>query len=450
MNQGAVLTIARSVCAKAVCWQPEREDMGLSNKTGFRRTLVSVAIALCLCACAGRPEGVLIPVEATAPGTSVVDMIVATTRARSSGPDLFSGERGATSSYSQISVSIPPDTARKVGEVQWPQRVPGNPATDFVTLRTDEMTAEQARSWFDQRVVKVPKHRVLVFIHGFNNRFDDAVFRFAQIAHDSGGDFVPVLFTWPSRGNVLAYGYDRESASYSRDGLERLLTFLAKSPKVGEISILAHSMGNWVAMETLRQMAIRNGHVFPKIKNVMLAAPDVDVDIFRTQLEDLGSPHPNLTVFVSQDDHALQVSRRVWGSAARLGQVDPEAEPYRSEFQANKITVFDLTKLRTGGALNHGKFAESPEVVQMIGSRLAQGQVMTDDRAGVGDRIIEVTAGAASSIGTAAGVVISAPVAVFDPVTRNNLGAQVDHLGRSVTGTAESTSGLITEPLQGR
>jgi esterase/lipase superfamily enzyme len=47
---------------------------------------------------------------------------------------------------------------------------------------------------------------VLVFIHGFNNRFDDAVFRFAQIVHDADARVVPVLFTWPSRGSVLAYG----------------------------------------------------------------------------------------------------------------------------------------------------------------------------------------------------------------------------------------------------
>ena len=65
------------------------------------------------------------------------------------------------------------------------------------------------------------------------------------------------MFTWPSRGSVWAYGYDRESANYSRDALERLLQFLSKDPAVGEISVLAHSMGNWVALEALRQMAIR-------------------------------------------------------------------------------------------------------------------------------------------------------------------------------------------------
>ena len=63
----------------------------------------------------------------------------------------------------------------------------------------------------------MPKRRALVFVHGYNNRFDDAVFRFAQLVHDTNAAVVPVLFTWPSRANALSYGYDRESAGLSRD-----------------------------------------------------------------------------------------------------------------------------------------------------------------------------------------------------------------------------------------
>jgi esterase/lipase superfamily enzyme len=54
------------------------------------------------------------------------------------------------------------------------------------------------------------------------HRFDEAVYRFAQITHDSRATAVPVLFTWPSRGKFLAYAYDRESATYSRNALEEV------------------------------------------------------------------------------------------------------------------------------------------------------------------------------------------------------------------------------------
>lgn len=351
---------------------------------------------------------------------------------------------GAKPSFMEIDVSIPPDSSRAPGDVQWPKSIPGNPATDFVTTRLEDLTQEQAVQWFNARIKRTPGRQALVFVHGYNQRFDDAVFRFAQIIHDSGADVTPVLFTWPSRGSLLAYGYDRESTSYSRDALERLLTFMAKDPNVGEISILAHSMGNVVTLEALRQMAIRNGRILPKIKNVMLAAPDVDSDVFRVIFTELGTPRPNFTVFVSQDDKALAVSKRVWGGVPRIGQVDPTQEPYRTEFEKNNINVIDLTKLRTDDPLNHGKFAASPEVVQSIGARLAQGQTMTDSRVGLGEHIVQMTTDAASTVGTAAGLVIAAPVAVVDPNTREHYSSHVNELGHNMSNTADSTRDVVT------
>jgi esterase/lipase superfamily enzyme len=196
-------------------------------------------------------------------------------------------------------------------------------------------------------------------------------------------------------------------------------------------------MGNWVTLEALRQMAIRDGRVAPKIRNVLLAAPDVDVDLFREAIMDMGKQRPGFTLFVSQDDRALAVSRRLWGDAVRLGAIDPEQEPYRSEMEQAGITVLNLSKLRSGDPLNHSKYAESPEVVRIIGRELAEGQTLTDSRVGVGDRIIQVTAGAAAAVGTAAGIAVSAPVAVVDPRTRENLKGHVENFGQTVSGAVE-------------
>ncbi|WP_409564886.1 alpha/beta hydrolase [Microvirga sp.] len=400
-----------------------------------RRLACCMILMPLLTACAS-PRGTLLPVANTVPGASTVDMLVATTRMRATDPqDFFSGDRGPELSFAEFTVSIPPEVNRKEGEVQWPRSVPGNPATDFVTLKADVIERPQALAWFRRTVRQVPKRRVLVFVHGFNNRFDDAVFRFAQIVHDAGTPVVPVLFTWPSRGSVLAYGYDRESNTYSRNALESTLRTLARDPEVREISVLAHSMGNWVTLESLRQMAIRDGRIAPKIRNVLLAAPDVDVDLFRGAVTDMGQARPSFTLFVSQDDRALALSSRLWGDAVRLGAIDPEQEPYRSQMEQAGITVLNLSKLRSGDPLNHSKFAESPEVVRIIGRELAEGQTLTDSRVGVGDRIIQVTAGAAAAVGTAAGLAVSAPVAVVDPRTRENFQGHVESLGQAVSGT---------------
>ncbi|CCF00879.1 conserved hypothetical protein (plasmid) [Sinorhizobium fredii HH103] len=399
------------------------------------------ALSTLLVACASRPTGVLQPVAAF-PSASQVEMLVATTRDRAEEPgEMFSGERAFAPKFAEITVSIPPSSVRKVGEVAWPRKLPPNPATDFATVKALEVDRPEAESWLSNSVRKSPDRSVLVFIHGFNNDFEDAVFRFAQIVHDSGAHSAPVLATWPSRGSLLAYGYDRESTNYTRNAVERLFQYLARDPEVKEVSILAHSMGNWLALESLRQMAIRNDGLPAKFKNVMLAAPDVDVDVFRSQIADMGKQRPRFTLFVSRDDRALAVSRRVWGNVSRLGAIDPEQSPYKEELAANNITVIDMTKVRTGDKLHHGKFAESPEIVQLIGTRLSSGQALTDSKLGLGDHIVAAAAGAANTVGTTAGLVVSAPVAIVDQNTRQNYARHVETVigpaGQVSPGTAE-------------
>jgi esterase/lipase superfamily enzyme len=397
-----------------------------------RAPLLAVLV-LALGACAGRPTGVLLPVAATAPGTSRVEMLVATTRkTAASAGDVYSGERGPALAYTAIDVSIPPDGRREPGTVQWPAAVPGNPATDFVATRVAPVDDRQAVAWVDREARakgKARKRQVLLFVHGFNNRFDDAVFRFAQIVHDARADVVPVLFTWPSRGSVLAYGYDRESTNYSRNALETVLRRLANDPGVDEITVLAHSMGNWLTLESLRQMAIRDRRVAPKIRNVLLAAPDVDVDLAREAFRDMGTSRPRLSLMVSQDDNALAVSRLVWGSSTRLGAIDPLKEPYRSELAREDIAVLNLTDLKSNDPLNHSKFASS-DVVRLIGRRLADGQPITDARVGIGDRVVQTATGAAATLATGAALAVNAPVAIVDPQTRETYGEHLTNFGQ--------------------
>jgi esterase/lipase superfamily enzyme len=377
----------------------------------MRKTAV-VALALALGACAGRPEGNLVAVEAHVEGASRVDMLVATTRAPVDAPQgvMFGGERGRGLRFADISVSIPPDALRKVGDVQWPERPPGDPAHDFVTLRADRLELPEAKAVFHQRIADNRAHHALVFVHGYNTRFEEAVYRFAQVAHDSGADVVPVLFTWPSRGKALEYLYDRESANYSRDGLEAVLQALADDPKVSEISILAHSLGNYVAVEALRQMAIRDRGLPAKIKNIMLASPDIDVDVFRREIAEIEGSHkpPPVTLFVAQDDKALGLSKLIFGDEPRLGAVDPTREPYQGMLAKAGVRVVDLTALAADDAAHHDKFA-SADVVRAIGSRLAAGQALTDAKSNLGETVGAIAINATHAVGAAAATVVTAP-----------------------------------------
>ncbi|MGQ3210366.1 MAG: alpha/beta hydrolase [Shinella sp.] len=402
---------------------------------------VILAGLLVLVGCAGRPEGVLVPSGETPAGVSTVNLLVATTRARSSQPGvLFSGERGSDLLMSDIVVSIPPEDKRKVGQVQWPEKLPADPMKDFSTVSVTPIDGAKAGgAWLDQNLPK--SRRLLIFVHGFNNRYEDAVYRFAQIVHDSKTDAASVIFTWPSRASIFDYSYDKESTNYSRDALEELLREAVKSPKVGEITIMAHSMGTWLAVETLRQMAIRDGHVPKKIQQVILASPDLDVDVFGQQLRALGKDKPKFTLFVSRDDRALTLSRRISGNVDRLGQINPAEEPYRSMLEKQGITVLDLTALKSGDRLNHGKFAESPDVVRLIGNRLIDGQAVTDSQVGLGERLGAVALGTAQTVGSAASIVVSTPIAIFDPVTRKNYDDQWRRFGNAVEDTTTTAVG---------
>jgi len=416
----------------------------METMKAFPRLCLLVLALSSLVGC-GRVQNVMIPAGAQAPGTSRVEMLVATTRSDAGAQpgEMFTGERGSGLAFADIAVSIPPEAARKVGDVQFPQSLPADPMRDFVTLRAEKLDKAGALARFDARIAKTPKRRVLVFVHGFNNRFEDAVYRFAQIVHDSGADALPVLFTWPSRGKLLAYGYDHESASFSRDALEQVLQALARDPAVGEVSILAHSMGNWVTTEALRQMAIRDRGLPDKIKNVMLAAPDVDFDVFQRQVAQIGPGVSRYFLFVARDDDALATSRRVWGDKPRVGGIDPETSPYRQDLENVRIKWIDLTGVESDDPLRHGTFAQSPEIVKAIGVRLAGGQTLSEG-AGVGMKLGQVAAGAVGTAGAVAGAAVAAPWAIVDPRTREQLGESVESVGSGVGQTLDAGASALT------
>jgi esterase/lipase superfamily enzyme len=244
---------------------------------------------------------------------------------------------------------------------------------------------------------------------------------------------------------LFDYVYDRESATYSRDGLETLLQAMAKDPNVAEISILAHSMGNFVTVEALRQMTIRNHGLSPKIKDIMLASPDIDFDVFRRQIAEIeaSDKSPPVTLFVSDDDKALAASSLIAGNEPRLGEIDPHAEPYKSILEQARVNVVDLTAIQSEDPTNHGKFAQS-EVVTDIGRRLSEGQTLTDARATLGERIGGVAQNAAGTLGKAATLAVSAPVALIDPNTRETLEDQAVSLGRSAKDTFASPVAAVT------
>jgi esterase/lipase superfamily enzyme len=346
------------------------------------RALAGLILALACCSCVGRPlQGVLIPTAESAEGTSRVPILVATTRKQATDDtgEMFNRERSPTISYARIDVSIPPGDVRKIGAIQWPMSPPGDPRRDFVTLSTEHLDNPRFAAALAAVAKETRRSKALIFVHGFNNRFDDAVYRLAQIVQDTGAPVVPILFSWPSLGVVGlgAYAYDRESASQSRDSLEQLIDTVALSPQVKEVTVLCHSMGCLLALDALQSRALRAGSIGAKVKNVLLVAPDVDANAFREQMRQMGTSRPRFALFLSQDDRALRISSSISGGATRLGGVNPNEEPYKSDFKQERILVFDLTHLE--GRAHSRAFSDVTTVMGMIERRLATGQQLEED-----------------------------------------------------------------------
>lgn len=345
-----------------------------------RNRLWVVALALICCSCTARPEqGVLVPAAVSYENASRVTVLVATTRQRSNHDpgDMFGSERASALSYASVTVSVPPPDARGVGEIQWPASLPGNPRRDFVTLQADFLD-KQAFNTSIATVATTGRSKVLVFVHGFNNRFDESVYRLVQIVDDSGAPVIPVLFSWPSRGivGVSTYRQDRDSASQSVEPLNQVLDMLAHNPNVTDITVLCHSMGCFPTLGALQSRSLRTGKIGAKIRNILLVAPDVDFNAFQEQMQHMGSLRPRFALFLSQDDRALRIAQSISGGAPRLGNVNPDEEPFNGFFEHEGIFVFDMTHLQ--GNAHSRAFSDITSVMGMIERRFAAGQQMAE------------------------------------------------------------------------
>jgi esterase/lipase superfamily enzyme len=224
---------------------------------------------------------------------------------------------------------------------------------------------------------------ILVFVHGFNTTFADARWRAGQIAADSRFGGVPILFTWPTRGELLGYASDKDSATASRDALAELLQDIAKTPGVGRVHVLAHSMGCWVTMEALREIAIGGDHdLGGHLGEIMLAAPDIDMDVFGKQMARVQPA--KVTVFATANDRALSLSSFIADTRPRVGAIDPSKPEDRQALEQLGAKVYDLSSF-SDGFVGHAVYADAPDVIHAIGAQLTAPRAQDVDKVSVID-----------------------------------------------------------------
>ncbi|MCC6948491.1 MAG: alpha/beta hydrolase [Bradyrhizobiaceae bacterium] len=207
---------------------------------------------------------------------------------------------------------------------------------------------------------------VLVYVHGFNQGFEQAVLDSARLADGVKFRGETILFTWPSKAALLDYIYDRDSAMWSRDALESMLTELLQHPAVNNIHIVAHSMGTMLSIEALRQLHARFGETAAlKIGAVVLAAPDIDIDVFSSTVRRVGSLAQRITVLTATNDRALSIATKLAGGVTRVGAAEKE------RLEALGLKVIDASQFG-GSGVNHDLFLSNERVRLQVRQAIEQ------------------------------------------------------------------------------
>ena len=220
-------------------------------------------------------------------------------------------------------------------------------------------------------------NETFVFVHGFNNSFEDSAKRTAELWYDLGFDGPPVMFSWPSRGGsfwrgVFGYFADSETLKWSVVHLKSFLLELVEetsadrlfSDEPARIHLIAHSMGGRALARALMLVADEMEHAErPIFCDVILAAPDIDRDLFRDVivLQLLrGRLAEHYTLYASSADNVIKTSHKL--------QVYPRAGSAGEGLVAVRHPDFDTvdaSAVQSGWlALNHDYFVTEPQVIR--------------------------------------------------------------------------------------
>ena len=229
-----------------------------------------------------------------------------------------------TVEYGRAIVSMP--LSHTPGDLELPslwklERRP-DPNKHFVLKAVNPLRVDAALQEISQTLQVSPGKAVLLFVHGYNTTFQDAAMRTAQLAYDLKFPGVPLFFSWPSAGRPTSYLRDTDTAELSERHFAQLLDHLSRLPTT-DVYVIAHSMGNRIVTTGVRAR-VEKGQDTSKVRELLLAAPDINADLFRTQIAPALARMrgTRTTVYASSKDLALRASS-VLHEYSRVGDTHP-------------------------------------------------------------------------------------------------------------------------------
>jgi len=285
-------------------------------------------------------------------------------------PALFYGKARGELQYGYLNVTIPEVHQEAELETQ-PRWADYTFALSEASMRRRYVLLDQitplTKSDFvralRQQINDSPSKDLFIFVHGFNNTFEDAARRAAQLAYDLDFDGTPVLYSWPSQGSATAYAVDEAAVGISGRKLADFLDTVVAQSGAERIHVLAHSMGNRALIEALQTYLAKRapGERRRIFSQIVFTAPDVDRDYFVDAVESLRGAAERVTLYASAKDVALHTSQ-IWHGAPRAGgagdtiirlpgldTIDMSAVPAdvlgHSYFAANSGAIYDIFRI---------------------------------------------------------------------------------------------------------
>lgn len=224
-------------------------------------------------------------------------------------------------------------------------------------------------------IKRTGNRRILIYVHGVNNEFDDSLTVLTNLWHFTGRASLPIAFSWPAGNNgVLGYFKDRESGEFSIFHLKELLRMLAANPDVEDIDIVAHSRGSETATSALRELIIEQRGKGQKPKQALktgtliLAAADLDVGVMRQRLmaEHFAEAFEQINVYINGSDSVLHLASVLTGADRFGASSASDFRPGELESLERIGLVYFIQVESAGGSFGHSYFRENPAVMSDI------------------------------------------------------------------------------------
>jgi esterase/lipase superfamily enzyme len=256
----------------------------------------------------------------------LVDIFYATDRTRTGSEeflDFYGYGQAEELALGVCRVSIPPrHTIGRVEEpTKWKLEFRPNPAKHVVITEIEELSTSGYYDHMREAIDSDARRQAFIFVHGYNVTFSDAAKRTAQIHADLNFAGAPILYSWPSRGTFMGYWYDGERVKATRKRFADFVLDVWNRTGANEIHVVAHSMGNRVVAAALESIGLDAAvHPKPPFNQIVLAAPDLDVDDFSISVSRMQGLGKRLTLYASSRDKAILASKLFLFKLRRAGE----------------------------------------------------------------------------------------------------------------------------------